>query len=103
MIRQPQVDACFSGLYLVLMNTLAKSEPLDTLGLPAGDHWVKFHVEGDTIAFEVRTSIPQAPAAGGITAAQSFVEKWSGKGRMLSEAEMGDDARLAALTARHLH
>jgi hypothetical protein len=89
------------------MNTLTKSAPLGTLGLPAGDHWVKFHVEGDSISFELATALPrqvavalsQSPQA---KAAQSFVEKWSGKGRLLSESEMGEDTRLAALTAKHV-
>lgn len=89
------------------MNTLTKNAPLGTLGLPAGDHWVKFHVEDDTISFEVAASVPQA-AIGAVSsvskthAAHAFVEKWSGKGRLLSEAEMSDDARLAALTAKHV-
>lgn len=87
------------------MNTLAKNATLGTLGLPAGDHWVKFHVEDDLISFEVAASVPKSAAAGMpmASAARSFVQKWSGKGKLLSEAEMGDDARLAVLTAKHVH
>ena len=89
------------------MNTLTTSTPLGTLGLPVGDHWVKFHVEGDAISFELAASLPRRPdvspsPSAQATAARSFVEKWSGKGRLLTENEMGDDARLAALTAKHV-
>lgn len=89
------------------MNTLAKDAPLGTLGLPAGDHWVKFHVEDDLISFEVAASVPKSvPAASTkvpkAQAARSFVEKWTGKGKLLSEAEISDDPRLAALTAKHV-
>ncbi len=37
------------------------------------------------------------------SAAQSFVSKWSGKGRLLAADEMVDDPRLAELTAKHVH
>ncbi|MBP7951258.1 MAG: hypothetical protein KA004_16530 [Verrucomicrobiales bacterium] len=89
------------------MNTLTKSSPLGTLGLTSGDHWVRFHVEDDAISFEVAASLPaQAPASPvpsrRATAARSFVARWSGQGRLLSEAEIGDDERLAALTAKHV-
>jgi len=88
------------------MNILTKDDPLGTLGLPAGDHWVKFHVEEETISFEVAASVPlQTPgsrASSAGSAARSFVEKWSGQGRLLSETEMGDDARLAELTAKQV-
>ncbi len=36
-------------------------------------------------------------------AAQAFVRKWSGQGRLLTADEMGEDARLAELTAKHVH
>jgi hypothetical protein len=45
------------------MATLAASTPLGTLGLASGDHWVKFHVEGDAISFEVTASMPENGAA----------------------------------------
>lgn len=91
------------------MNTLAKSETLGTLGLTPGDHWVKFHVEGDSISFEVAASAPASSSC--LTsgnsprlekAASTFVQNWSGKGHVLSEAEQADDPRLARLTAKHL-
>jgi hypothetical protein len=87
------------------MNTLTKSATLDTLGLPAGDHWVKFHVEGDSISFVVAVSGPGLGAQTGQStsrAARAFVEKWSGRGRLLPTSEMADDPRLAALTAKHV-
>jgi hypothetical protein len=88
------------------MNRLAKSAPLGTLGLPVGDHWVKFHVEDDTISYEVTASLLKDEAAAQTSqaeATQAFVQKWSGKGRLVPESEMADDARLAALTAKHVH
>jgi hypothetical protein len=85
------------------MNTLAKSDPLGTLGLPPGDHWVKFHVEEDTISYEVAASPPEIPSATSAPdAALNFVRKWSGQGKLLSEPEMSEDARLAELTEKHL-
>lgn len=39
----------------------------------------------------------------GPSAAQAFVSKWSGKGRLLTADEMADDPRLAELTAKHVH
>lgn len=85
------------------MNTLAKSDPLGTLGLPPGDHWVKFHVEEDTISYEVAVSPPEhSSGTSSPDAALAFVRKWSGHGNLLSGPEMGEDARLAELTAKHL-
>lgn len=85
------------------MNTLAKSDPLGTLGLPPGDHWVKFHVEEDTISHEVAVSPPRPPSGkSSPDAALAFVRKWSGQGNLLSEPEISEDARLAELTAKHL-
>ncbi len=86
------------------MNTLAKSAPLGTLGLPEGDHWVKFHVEDDTISYEVAVSLVKGEqTTSQADAAEAFVQKWSGQGRLQSENEMTDDDRLAALTAKHVH
>jgi len=85
------------------MNTLAKSDPLGTLGLPPGDHWVRFHVEEDTISYEVAVSPPEHSLVASVPdAALAFVRKWSGQGNLLSEPEMSEDARLAELTAKHL-
>lgn len=85
------------------MNTLAKSDPLGTLGLPLGDHWVKFHVEEDSISYEVADSQPLIyPTAGASDAAMAFVRKWSGQGALLSGTEISEDPRLAELTEKHL-
>lgn len=84
------------------MNTLAKSEPLDTLGLPPGDHLVRFHVEEDTISFELAATLTDPSNDESSNAALEFVRKWSGKGQVLADAETGRDARLAELTAKHL-
>ena len=37
------------------------------------------------------------------SAAQAFVQKWSGKGQLLTADEMAADPRLAELTAKHVH
>jgi hypothetical protein len=34
---------------------------------------------------------------------QAFVKKWSGQGRLLTADEIGEDTRLAELTAKHVH
>lgn len=36
-------------------------------------------------------------------ASQAFVRKWSGQGQLLPADQMGGDARLAELTAKHVH
>jgi hypothetical protein len=45
------------------MPTIAKTATLDALGLSAGDHVVRFHVEADVISFEIAASQspPEAP------------------------------------------
>ncbi len=40
------------------MTTFTKHATLDILGLPGGDHVVRFHVEGDAISFEVAETVP---------------------------------------------
>jgi hypothetical protein len=53
----------------------------------------KLHV---TVAAQDETSVSSG-------ASQAFVTKWSGQGRLLTTDQMGEDARLAALTAKHVH
>ena len=79
------------------MPTLTKNAPLGTLGLPLGDHWVKFHVEDESISFEVA-------ASAAVTAAKpkqptGFVQKWGGTAcKVVDES----DAWLSHINAKHL-
>jgi hypothetical protein len=85
------------------MNTLTKSASLGTLGLPSGDHWVRFHVEGDSISFEVEASVPQAAAVqvetARLTKPTGFVQKWGGS---LKKIKDEDDAWLTHINEKHL-
>lgn len=80
------------------MNTVAKSTSLGALGLPRGDHWVKFHVEGDSISFEIAASAPHASAEG-TSQPTGFVQKWGGSAKKIDSNE---DARLAHINEKHL-
>lgn len=81
------------------MNTLSKSDPLGTLGLPAGDHWVKFHVEDDSISFEVAESTPTPAPTTGKRMPTGFVRKWSGTARKVEDAA---DDWLSRINEKHL-
>lgn len=85
------------------MNTLTKSATLDTLGLSSGDHWVRFHVEGDSISFEVASA-----AAGeklnvmpptGQRKPTGFVQKWGGSARKVEDLT---DGWLTHINDKHL-
>jgi hypothetical protein len=82
------------------MKTLASSVPLKMLGLPTGDHWVKFHVEGDLISFDVTTSLP-AVAAQDVAKRQptGFVKRWSG---CMKKVDDPADPWLAHINEKHL-
>ena len=90
------------GWYATLMNLVSLDFSLD--GYP--DVYVsegqvvrgvirggKLHV---TVAAQDETSVSSG-------ASQAFVTKWSGQGRLLTADQIGEDARLAALTAKHVH
>jgi hypothetical protein len=85
------------------MNTLTKSAPLGTLGLSSGDHWVHFHVEDDSISFEVAASVPEqkadAAATPGVRKPTGFVQKW---GSSVKKIENTDDAWLTHINDKHL-
>lgn len=81
------------------MNTLTKSTPLGTLGLPSGDHWVKFHVEGDSISFEVAASVPAKADPSAQRRPVNFVQKWSGTAKKIEDA---GDPWLAHINEKHL-
>jgi hypothetical protein len=79
------------------MNTIEKSEPLGSLGLPTGDHWVRFHVEADLISYEVAVSTP--PSAKNDRKPTGFVERWGGS---VARVENADDAWLSHIHDKHL-
>ena len=78
------------------MNTVNKKASLETLGLPSGDHWVRFHVEGDSISFEVTPPAPPPPAEHKPT---GFVRKWGATARKVEDA---GDAWLTHINEKHL-
>jgi hypothetical protein len=82
------------------MNTLSKTATLGTLGLPSGDHWVKFHVEGDSISFEVAASVPAKSGSASLRKPTGLIEKWSGSARKIEDSS---DAWLSHLNEKHLH
>ncbi|HCN30717.1 MAG TPA: hypothetical protein DIT64_18730 [Verrucomicrobiales bacterium] len=81
------------------MKTLTQSTPLGTLGLPSGDHWVKFHVEGDSISFEVAASVPAKANSPAKKKPAGFVQKWSGTAKKIEDA---GDTWLAHINEKHL-
>lgn len=72
--------------------------PLGTLGLSSGDHWVRFHVEGDAISYEVAASAP-SEVASPAEKATGFVQKWGGSARRLDDPA---DAWLTHINDKHL-
>lgn len=85
------------------MNTLTKSAPLGTLGLSSGDHWVHFHVEGDSLSYVVAASVPEitasAAASRGPRKPTGFVKKWGGSARKIEDAA---DTWLTHINDKHL-
>ena len=83
------------------MPTLAKSATLGTLGLPAGDHLVHFHVEADTISFEVATSQPASEDSAGQAKRRptGFLKKWGGTARKIEDET---DGWLTHINEKHL-
>jgi hypothetical protein len=82
------------------MTTISKNAALGTLGLPTGDHWVKFHVEGDVISFEVAASkeavLVTEPQ---IRKPTGFVNRWGGTARKLEDSA---DEWLTHINEKHL-
>lgn len=81
------------------MNTLTTSAPLGTLGLPSGDHWVRFHIEGDSISFEVASAVPQQTDEMPLRKPTGFVQRWGGS---VKKAENTGDAWLTHINEKHL-
>ncbi len=80
-------------------DVLTTSTPLGTLGLASGDHWVKFHVEGDAISFVVAASVPASAAAALSKKPTGFVQKWGGSARRIDDP---NDAWLTHINDKHL-
>lgn len=81
------------------MNVLTTSTPLGTLGLASGDHWVKFHVEGEVISFEVAASVPPTATEALPKKPTGFVKKWGGSVRRIDDP---GDAWLTHINDKHL-
>lgn len=81
------------------MSTLSQSAPLGTLGLTSGDHWVKFHVEGDKISFEVKASVQASADQERLKKPTGFVQKWGGS---VMRIEDESDAWLSHINLKHL-
>jgi hypothetical protein len=81
------------------MNAISKNAALDTLGLPSGNHWVRFHVEGDEMSFEVAVSVPASTENRQQHGPTGFVAKWGGS---ITKEIDAQDTWLTHLNNRHL-
>ena len=81
------------------MTTLAKCDPLGALDLPPGDHWVKFHVEENSISFEVASPNPGTIPSSAPKAPTNFVKKWGGSAKKIED---GEDRWLSHINEKHL-
>lgn len=79
------------------MNTVTKAASLDALGLPKGDHWVRFHVDEQSISFEVAASIPEKLSSP--KKPTGFVQRWSGSAKKIDDAS---DSWLTHINEKHL-
>lgn len=82
------------------MTTLSKEADIGSLGLPTGEHWVKFHVEGDAISFEVAASKVSQPASETREHKPTgFVDRWGGTARKIEDSS---DGWLTHINEKHL-
>ena len=82
------------------MTTLSKEADLASLGLPTGEHWVKVHVEGDVISFEVAASKVSQPALETEGRKPTgFVDRWGGTARKIEDPA---DGWLTHINEKHL-
>ena len=82
------------------MTTLSKEADLGYLGLPTGEHWVKFHVEGDAISFEVAASkVSQTALETEERKPSGFVERWGGTARKIEDSS---DGWITQINEKHL-
>jgi hypothetical protein len=79
------------------MNAMTLDLPLPSLPSLALAEGLRLH--GYVRAGKLRVVIPESAPT---KAAASFVTNWSGKGKLLPDAEVAEDPRLAELTAKHL-
>jgi hypothetical protein len=84
---------------LDFMTMTTKSAPLGTLGLPDGDHVVRFHIEHDTVSFEVAEASPDNVRLRSVKKPTGFVEKWGGTARKVEDT---NDPWLSHINAKHL-
>jgi hypothetical protein len=98
-LNRLDIDACSEVGYSGPVSVLTKKASLGTLGLPAGDHWVKFRVEGDLISFELADTLPpSAPFPGGRNPT-GFIKKWGGTAKKVEDS---GDAWLSHINEKHL-
>lgn len=83
------------------MPTIAKTATLGALGLPAGDHLVRFHIEADVISFEIADSQPLAGAPASTVQRQptGFLKKWGSTARKVEDPA---DAWLTHINEKHV-
>ena len=83
------------------MPTIAKTATLGALGLPAGDHLVRFHIEADVISFEIADSQPLAgaPASTAHRQPTGFLKKWGSTARKIEDPA---DAWLTHINEKHV-
>ena len=81
------------------MNSISKDAPLGMLGLSAGEHWVKFHVDGDAISFAVMDSLPANTGLAATRKPTGFVQRWGGSTRKI---EGTNDTWLCHINEKHL-
>ena len=83
------------------MPTIAKTATLCALGLPAGDHLVRFHIEADVMSFEGADSQPLAGAPASTAQRQptGFLKKWGSTARKIEDPA---DAWLTHINEKHV-
>jgi hypothetical protein len=82
------------------MTTLSKEADIGSLGLPTGDHWVKFHVDGEAISFEVAASkVSQTALETQGRKPTGFVERWGGTAKKIEDSA---DGWLTHINEKHL-
>ena len=92
-------------ILVTTMSAITLDYPLSSLpGLPVreGQSFQGYVRDGKLhVTVPVVTSVPVA-VDDNISAAERFVENWSGKGKLLPAQEIESDPRLAQLTSKHL-
>ena len=70
---------------VIPVNTLPKSASLGSLGLLRGDHWVRFHVEEESISFELEPPSDEMEESAPARKSTSFVQRWGGTARKIAD------------------